>query len=162
MRLSRLGCTPAKSSFPPFSLISAFLVFSCCNCSAARFLWPSNLSFLASIFALRFWDLPPPPALVMINIYSLGYNVDVISTHVNSTLILLTGDFPSSNEEWWYNFRQDFIRSKFSNSTKPNPRHFSGWLRSVATRISEGGFFAKCLETESTFAVKGRFPVLRS
>lgn len=80
------------------------------------------------------------------------------ATHVNSTLILLAGDFPSSNEEWWYDFRHDFMRSKFSNSTKPKPRHFSGWFRSVATRTSAGGFFSKCLVTDWTSAVKGRFP----
>lgn len=82
-------------------------------------------------------------------------------THVNSTLILLAGDFPSSNDEWWYSFRHDFMRSKFSNSTKPKPRHFSGWLRSVATRTEDGGFFAKWAVTEATFAVKGRFPCPR-
>jgi len=73
-------------------------------------------------------------------------------THVSSTLILRGGYFPSLNVEWWYNLRQVFMRSKFSNSMNAKPRHFVGLSFSVATRIETGGFLTKCSLIDSLFA----------
>jgi hypothetical protein len=51
------------------------------------------------------------------------------------------------------------MRSNFSNSTNPNPRHLSGLFFSVATRTEIGEILEKCVVTESRVAVKGRFPI---
>lgn len=78
--------------------------------------------------------------------------VEWIGTHVNSTLILRGGYFPSLNIEWWYSFKQVFMRSKFSNSMNAKPRHLVGLSFSVATRIEAGGFLTKCSLMVSLFA----------
>lgn len=166
-RILRLGWIPAKLSSPPAAapaspapssfLWRVFLSFSLDICFAVR--WRSSFSFLflVSILDWRYSDFPPPPALKhqlasIPHIHALQYSRERIVTYVSSTLILRGGYFPSLNVEWWYNFRQVFMRSKFSNSMNAKPRHFVGLSFSVATRIETGGFLTKCSLMDSLFA----------
>lgn len=168
----RLGCTPANASSspppagagadpcsPPLGLDLDFRSFSFCICWVVRWRSSFNFLFFSVILDWRYSDFPPPPALfhiisILIQSEPIGKRNQGgrVWTHVNSTLILLGGYFPSSNVEWWYNFRHVFMRSKFSNSMNAKPRHLVGLSFSVATRTEAGGFLVKWFLMDSLLA----------
>lgn len=124
-----------------------------------RILGPLFCKFLVFLFQLcatRFWFSASAGSVTIANcqFFSSVYLKDGFGgTDVSSTLIFLAGLFPSSNDEWWYNFKQVCILSKASNSTNPKPRHFSLSFLSVATRTEMGAILEKCAVTVSVVAV---------